>query len=273
MQSLQPKDEAKKHMQSADHTVYSQNFQKQRTMLEERPPVNNFGQVPNYDKNNVTTQSIGNKMWLPGFNMTASSIKSEQSVRVSKEPAMQTPVQYTNKITNERRSDRTLQNTGEKSLNYTPEVHQAKPRNFGNINNPSMTAHSMNVASTNLSSMPNTVAKSPISQIDKYDENKSTNSVYNMSEYDNSVTQTRLNDYRSDKSKSKTENHLPSKGPIKPVNYGGMNTQSSMQTEMLPTGYNNFDDNISESRQHRYSQHSNKSLETRNRNKNSFSQK
>jgi hypothetical protein len=47
-----------------------------------------------------------------------------------------------------------------------------------------------------------------------------------------------------------------------------------LNTEAGNIGYCNFDDdNISESRQQRYSQHSNKSLDSRNRNKNSFSQK
>ena len=93
-------------------------------------------------------------MWLLGFNMTASSIKSEQSVRVIQDPTIHTPVQYSNKINNERSQDRNTQNVFENDQNYTPESYHAKPRTFGNTKNPSMTAHSMNVVSTNMSSMP-----------------------------------------------------------------------------------------------------------------------
>lgn len=275
VQSLPAKDEIRKHTQSADQTIYSQNFQKQSTMIEERPKVTSFGQISNYDKSNATTQSIGNKMWLPGFNMTASSIKSEQSVRVMQDPTIHTPVQYSNKINNERRQDRNTQNVFENDQNYTPESYHAKPRTFGNTNNPSMTAHSMNVVSTNMSSMPHALTRSPHSQIDNYDDNRSVNNIPAMTEYTpHNMRKIRGNQFNSEKTVPVTENTIPSKGPIKPVGLSGSVAQSSLQSEAMHTGFSNFDDeSVSESRQHRYSQHSNKNLESRNRSKNSLSQK
>lgn len=269
VQSVNLFTDNKKHMQSADHTVYSQNFKVQNKILDDRPIANTYGQSP-YDKNTTATQSIGNKMWMPGFNMTASSIKSEQSVRVSKEPIMQTPIQYTNKINNERRSDEILPNTVEKSLNYTPEVHPHKPRTFGNSINPSMTTHSMNVASTNMNSMHNTATKGPISQNEYYDDSRTIN---NGSEYTIArMRKSRPNDYQSEKVII-ADNPIPSKGPIKPIGLG-ISAQSSMQSEAMHTGFSGFEeDSMSESRQNRYSQNSNKSNESRNRGKNSMSQK
>lgn len=273
--SVHMNSDNKMHMKSADHTAYSQNFQMQNPKLDERPKVMNFAQ-PNFDKSNSTTSSIGNKMWLPGFNMTASSIKSEQSVRVSKEPIMQTPVQYTNKITNERKSDRMINNTISKNLDYTPETHQNKPRRFGNINNPSMTAHSMNVASTNMNSMQQTVTKTQISQNEYYEDSKSSIAESQHTEYNNgnNFRKSRPMDYRSEKAIVSNQNTIPTKGPIKPVGIGGNAAQSAIETEPMHTGFSNFDDDsLTENRQHRYSQMSNKSLESRNRAKNSLSQK
>jgi hypothetical protein len=269
VQSVNLFTDNKKHLQSADHTVYSQNFKVKNKILDDRPIANTYVQSP-YDKNTTATQSIGNKMWMPGFNMTASSIKSEQSVRVSKEPIMQTPVQFTNKMSNERRSDQPLQNKVEKSLNYTPEVHPHKPRTFGNSVNPSMTTHSMNVASTNMNSMHNTATKGPISQNEYYDDSRS---IHNGSEYTMAhMRKSRPNDYQSEKVII-ADNPIPSRGPIKPIGVA-ISAQSSMQSEAMHTGFSGFEeDSISESRQNRYSQNSNKSNESRNRGKNSMSQK
>jgi hypothetical protein len=202
-------NEYKKHTQSADHTIYSQNFQKTSTMLEERPKVTSFGQIPKQDTQNTTTNSIGNKLWMPGFNMTASSIKSEQSVRVSKEPNMQTPIQYTNKAMNDRAPDKNLHQTVHKNMNYTPEMHPSKPRTFANGMNPSMTANSMNIASTNMNSVQKTNSRSPISHIDKYDDVQSVH-IPIVSDYAphsvNNPVGTHFN----------SKNIIPNKGPIKP---------------------------------------------------------
>lgn len=257
-----------KHLQSADHTVYSQNFQKQSTMLDDRPRMNHFGHQ-NMDNNNLTTNSIGGKVWMPGFNMTASSIKSEQSVRISKEPIMQTPVQYTSKVNNDRRN---IPVSVEKTLNYTPEMHNSKPRTFGNAQNPSMTAHSMNVMSTKMNSMHQSASKGGVSQNDYYEDTRSING--GASEYNsNNTRKNRPMDYQSERPLMNGQNSIPSKGPIKPVN-SGVSAKSSLHSEAMHTGFSGFDeDTLSESRQHRYSVNSNKSLESRNRAKNSMSQK
>lgn len=231
------REDFKKHTQSADHTVYSQNFPKQTKIMGDKHNVTNYTHVSNYEKQGTTTQNVGSKMWLPGFNMTASSIKSEQSVRVMKDHINHTPIQHTNKMSESRRPDRTLQGTENSKMNYTPEVHQNKPRTFGNANNPSLTAHSMNVASTNMGSTGNHITRSPISQAESYNEMYSNNkfSSDNIGLADNT------------------------KGPIKPMNYTGMSAHTSLKTEMLPSPMDNLeDDNVSESRHHRYSQHSNK---------------
>jgi hypothetical protein len=269
VQSVNLNSDNKKHMQSADHTVYSQNFQMQNKILDDRPMGNSYAQS-SYDKNGINSQNNGNKIWMPGFNITASSIKSEQSVRVSKEPNMHTPIQFTNKIGNDPRSDRPLNITAEKNLNYTPEVHPHKPRTFGNSNNPSMTAHSMNVASTNINSMHNTVSKNPISQNEYYDDNRS---IHNGSEYTMShMRNSRPNDYRSENMLN-ADNTKQSKGPVRPINVGA-SAQSSIHSEAMHTGFSGFEeDSISENRQNRYSQPSNKSLESRNRVKNTVTQK
>lgn len=261
----------KKHLQSADHTVYSQNFQKQNTMLDDRPRMNHIGQQ-NMDQNHLTSNSIGGKVWMPGFNMTASSIKSEQSVRISKEPVMQTPVQYTNKVNNDRRS---IPGSVEKNLNYTPEVHNSKPRTFGNSQNPSMTAHSMNVMSTNGNTVHQTANKAAASQNDYYHHDDSRSSNGGLGDYNmGKMRKNKPMDYRSDKSLSNVDNPIPAKGPIKPVN-SGVSAKSSLHSEAMHTGFSGFDneDAMSESRQNRYSMNSNKSLESRNRAKNSMSQK
>jgi hypothetical protein len=266
----QPED-LQKPIHSADHTIYSQNFQKQNTVFDDRPKVNSFGQSNNLDQaNNSTTQSIGNKMWLPGFNMTASSIKSEQSVRVFKDPTAHTPVQYSNKSNNERRPERSIHQTIDKNMNYTPEVHQSKPRTFENANNPSMTTHSMNVASTNMNSVHKTPTRSPISQIDRYEDNQSMQ-MHTMSDYNKGgFSNTRQGHFKSDNSISNIDNGIPNKGPIKPVD--GISTTSVVQPDAAKT-FTGFNDESPENRQHRYSQPVNKSLETRHRNKNSLSQK
>ena len=276
VQSMPENEDSRKHTQSADHTVYSQNFQKHNTVTMDRPGANNFSHMSNYDKQNATNQSMGNKMWLPGFNMTASSIKSEQSVRVIKDTINHTPNQYTNKMSDNRRPDRTMKSTEENHLNYAPEVHQNKPRTFGNVNNPSMTAHIMNVASTKMGSTGNHITRSPISQADSYYDMNSVNNVPALSDYNprhGNASKTGIKQ-GADPSSHNTENTIPAKGPIKPMAYTGMPTHTSLKTETLPSGTDQFDDdNLSENRQHRYSQQSNKSLETKNRNKNSLSQK
>lgn len=226
-------------------------------------------------KTNSTTQSIGNKMWMPGFNMTASSIKSEQSVRIITDPTVQTPNQYINKMANDRRFDGSVQSTVDKNFNYTPEVHQAKPRTFGSSNNPAMTTHSVNLAPVKMNSMGGPGMRGHASQIDSYNDNASTGNIPMMTDYSNRLTSKLIDDNSSDRRAAGLDNVIPAKGPIRPVPFAGMSAQSSLKSETIPSGIDNFDDddNMSDSRQHRYSQHSNKSLESRNRNKNSMSQK
>lgn len=261
-----------RHMQSSDNTMYSQNFYKQSTISEDKPKVTNYSQHT-FEKGNSTTSSIGNKNWLPGFNMTASSIKSEQSVRVSKEPIMQTPIQYSNKISNERQLDRNISNTVNKNLEYTPEAHQNNQRRFGSINNPSMTAHSMNVASTNMNSFHKNPSKTQMTQNEYYEDTKSSMDPSHKTEYNQDhYRKSGPTDYKSEKTVVKTENTIPSKGPIKPV---GMTKSISKNSDPAYPGFSsNFEeDSQTESRHHRYSQMSNKSVESRNRAKNSLSQK
>jgi hypothetical protein len=106
-------------------------------------------------------------------------------------------------------------------------------------------------------------------------DNRSGNNIPGMTEYNaHNLRKIRPNQFNSEKAVPVSENTIPSKGPIKPVGLSGSVAQSSLQSEAMHTGFSNFDDeSVSESRQHRYSQHSNKSLESRNRNKNSLSQK
>ena len=270
------KDELKKHTQSVDHTSYSQSFHKQPTMVSEiKQNANYFSSGTNFEqKTNSTTQSIGNKMWMPGFNMTASSIKSEQSVRIISEPVIQTPNQYINKMISGKWFDTSAQNAINKNFNYTPEVHQTKPRTFGNSNNPSMTTHSMNLAPVKMNSMGGSAIRGPNSQIDAYNDNGSTGNIPMMTDYNNHFMNKLIDDNNSEKQVTGIENAIPPKGPIKPIPYPGISAQSSLKSETIQSGFDNFDDdNMSENRQHRYSQHSNKSLESRNRNKNSKSQK
>lgn len=270
-QSVNMNSENKKHMQSADNTAYSQNFYQKNSMLSEKPKAMNYGQQ-NIDKNNNTTSSIGNKLWKPGFNMTSNSIKSEQSVRVSKEPIMQTPIQFSNKIANERKSEIMLSNTVNKNLDYTPEPHKNKQRRFGNINNPSVTAHSMNVASSNMNSMQQVATMSQNMNNEYYEDSKPSMEQNHKTEYGiNNFRKNRPTDYRSDKGLVLTENTIPTKGPIKPI---GMSAQSSLQTDSMNSGFSNFnEDSQTENRQHRYSHMSDKNAESRNRVKNSMSQK
>jgi hypothetical protein len=95
-----------------------------------------------------------------------------------------------------------------------------------------------------------------------------------MTDYNNPFMNKLIDDNNSEKQIAGIDNTIPSKGPIKPIPYPGISAQSSLKSETIPSGFENFDDdNMSENRQHRYSQHSNKSLESRNRNKNSMSQK
>jgi hypothetical protein len=140
-ESVQDGNEMRKHTQSVDQTYHS-NQQPQQHMQADRN--NKYSSAIEFEKTNSTTQSIGNKHWLPAFNMTASSIQSKQSVRVSQEPYMQTPNQNMNKGSNVH--ERNHGDVYDHKINYTPEAHQAKPRNFSNVENPSMTTHSMNVA-------------------------------------------------------------------------------------------------------------------------------
>ena len=265
------KDDLKKHTQSADHTSYSQSFHKQPAMSSEiKQNANYLTSATNFEqKTNSTTQSIGNKMWMPGFNMTASSIKSEQSVRIINDPVIQTPNQYINKMINDKRYDATVQSTVDKNFNYTPEVHQAMPRTFGSSDNPAMTTHSMNLALVKMNSMGGPGMRGHGSQIDSYNDNANTGNIPMMTDYNNRLSNKLIDDNNSDKYTASIDAMILSKGPIKPVPYAGVSAQSSLKSETIPSGLDNFDDdNMSDSRQH-----SNKSLESRNRNKNSMSQK
>lgn len=261
-----------RQMKSTDQTVYSQNFYHQSTALDDRPRVTNYSQHT-FDKGGSTTSSIGNKNWLPGFNMTASSIKSEQPVRVSKEPIMQTPIQYSNKISNERKLDRNISNTVNKNLDYTPETHKSSQRRFGSVNNPSMTAHSMNVGASNMNSFGQPQSKSHAAQNEYYEEAKSAMDAHHRTEYNQSnLHKNRPTDYVSDKADNPAANQIPGKGPIKPV---ALTKPTSNQSESMYSGLPSSmdDDSQTEGRHHRYSQMSNKSVESRNRAKNSLSQK
>lgn len=283
---------------------------------------NKYGSSSNIENSNSTMHSVGNKMWLPAFNMTASSIQSKQSVRMSQEPYMHTPNQYLNKAGNY--PDMGTTEMYQKQLNYTPEVHQAKPRTFGNSNNPSMTTHSMNVASShntmiqnhhtdstrsntfyskdnlgknnpNISDKlkilkssakmnPNNNNQSPISQLNSHKEST-------LSDY-NPVINNKLDRFSSEK---KMFEGIGSRhGPIKATEFNDIPSHASLKTEVLPSNTSDLDDNQSENNHrykqfyiflnswfinsnltpcYRYSQQSNKSSESRNRGKNSFSQK
>jgi len=296
------KEEIRKHTQSADHS-YAQNFQAHSKLNVERH--NNPNNPIEFDKTNSTTQSIGNKMWLPGFNMTASSIKSEQSVRVSQEPYMQTPNQYYSKANN--LSDIPPHERFEQKMNFTPEIHQSKPRTFGNINNPSMTTHSMNAAPGQATTLQHhatdstrsntfysrdTISKdnqnisdklkilkssskmksnhSPISHQEIYNDQISAQKVSTLSDYN----PTRMNEMeRFSTEKKTTERVISGAGPIKATEFSDLPIHSTLKTEISSSGIGDFDDNLSDTKHHRYSQHTNKSLESRNRSKNSFSQK
>jgi hypothetical protein len=174
----------------------------------------------------------------------------------------------------DKRFDASVQNTVDKNFNYTPEVHQAKPRAFGNSNNPSLTTHSMNMAPVKMNSMGSSGFRGSGSQIESYNENGGTGNIPMMTDYNNPFMNKLIDDNSSEKQIAGIDSIIPSKGPIKPIPYPGISAQASLKSETIPSGLENFDDdNLSENRQHRYSQHSNKSLESRNRNKNSMSQK
>lgn len=309
-ESVHDREEIRKHTQSID-TNYNSN--PQNKLQAER--INKFGSVADFDKTNSTMQSVGGKIWLPGFNMTASSIKSEQSVRVSQEPYTQTPNQFTSKAN---ASERMPGEIYEKKTNYTPEVHQSKPRTFANVANPSMTTHSLNVAPVQTHSFQNpatdstrsntfysrdTLSKanqaesvsdklkilkstskskaesnhmthSPISQNHKqYPDNLSLNhKASTLSDYNPSLKM--ADKFSSEKKVIGEHRFIHNNGPIRATEFNDIPSHASLKTEALPSETGEFDDGMSDvSKQHRYSQHSGKSLETRNRNKNSFSQK
>ena len=262
-ESVQENKDIRKHTQSVDQT-YNSNLQTQNMSGLERG--NKYVSVAEFEKTNSTstTQSIGNKMWLPAFNMTSTTIQSKQSVRVTQKPYIQTPNQQTGKDHNMHDSNQIYSKS-----NYTPEMHQSKPRTFVNVNNPSMTVHSMNnnpSASANM--IPNHLKVSKNLNT-FYSKEMMMNKASTLSDYNPAIN----NDYDCYGSEKKaTEGQNSYHWPIKGTDFSDMPSHSSLKTEILQSNPSDTEDNISETK-HRYSKQSNKSSESRNRNKNSFSQK
>ena len=303
-ESVRDGAEIRKHTQSVDQTAYNS---QQQQPLQHMQGGNKYSSAIDFDKTNSTTHSINNKMWLPQFNMTASSIQSKQSVRVSQEPYMKTPNQYLKKGNNHERNYGDLY---ENKSNYTPEMHQSKPRTFGNIANPSMTTHSMNSAPNQSNGMqnpntdstrsntfysketmsknsqgqnisdklkilksstkmrPNNATHSPMSQ-NAYNERPIANKVSTLSDYNPTIN---TNDFdRFLNEKKVPEGGIAHIRPPRAHEFSDVPSHASLGTEMLPSTNSELDESQSESR-YRYSQNSVKSIDTKNR-KGSFSQK
>ena len=260
-ESVQDNKDVRKHTQSVDQTYHS-NLQTQNMNGLERG--NKYASVADFDKTNSTTQSIGNKMWLPAFNMTSTTIQTKQSVRVTQKPYIQTPNQQISKEQSMHDSHQIYDKT-----NYTPEVHQTKPRTFANMNNPSMTTHSMNNPSASTNMMPTHLNKSSTNSNTFYSKEMMMKKASTLSDYNPAIN----HDFDRFSSEKKTNENMHSHHrPIKATDFSDMPSHSSLKTEILQSNPSDFEDNVSETR-HRYSKQSNKSLESRNRGKNSFSQK
>ena len=130
----------------------------------------------------------------------------------------------------------------------------------------------MNVGASNMNSFGQNQAKSNVPQNEYYEESKSTMDAHHRTEYNQSnFRKNRPTDYVSEKGDI-SGNQIPAKGPIKPV---ALAKSTSNQPDSVYSGLPSSmdDDSQTEGRHHRYSQMSNKSVESRNRAKNSLSQK
>ena len=222
-ESVQENKDIRKHTQSVDQ-AYNPNLQTHN--ISELEHGNKYASVAEFEKTNSTstTQSIGNKMWLPAFNMTSTTIQSKQSVRVTQRPYIQTPNQQTSKDYSTHDSNQIYSKS-----NYTPEVHQTKPRTFVNVNNPSMTAHSMNNNPSASVNMIPTHLKS----------SKNSNTFYSKEMMKKASTWTDYNPainndfdcYGSEKKAIEASNSYH--WPIKATDFNDMPLHSSLKTEIL----------------------------------------